>query len=32
MLEQMNGMTLKDITSELQGKTDLYEVIAALSE
>ena len=32
MLEQMNAITLKDITAELQVKTDLYEVMAALQE
>lgn len=30
MLEQMNSITLKDITAELQLKTDLYEVMAGL--
>jgi len=28
----MNAITLKDITAELQVKTDLYEVMAALQE
>ena len=32
MLEQMNGMNLKDLQGELHSSTDLYELISALGD